>query len=137
MRYLADTTYLIDLVAGEERAVRLARELDAVDETVAISVITVEEYLRGIYYLYWDNKSKLKRKLMDAKRDLSAFEILPITYDIAAKAAEIEVDLMKKGEAISLADLIIAATAIHHNLILITRNIKHFERVKNLRIRSY
>jgi len=137
MRYLADTTFLIDLVNNDEGAVQLANELDAMDETVGISVITVEEYLRGIYYLFWDNKLKLKRKLMEASRDLSAFEILPITYDIAMKAAEIEVDLIKRGEAVSLADLIIAATAKHHNLILITRNIKHFKRIRGLRLRSY
>jgi len=137
MSYLADTTYLIDLVAGDEGAVKLAHELDAVDETVYISVITVEEYLRGIYYLYWENKRMLKRKLMEAKRDLSAFEILPVTYEIAVKASEIEVDLIKRGEAVSLADLIIAATAMYHNLVLITRNVRYFKRIGKLVIRSY
>lgn len=107
------------------------------DETVYISVITVEEYLRGIYYLYWENKPTLGRKLMEAKRDLSAFEILPVTYEIAVKASEIEVDLIKRGEAVSLADLIIAATAMHHNLVLITRNVKHFKRIRKLVISSY
>ena len=137
MKYLADTTYLIDLINGDHKAVDVARELDELGELVCLSVISAEEYLRGIYYLYWDNKEKLRRKLAEARRDLSAFEILPITYEIAAKAAEIEVMLIKSGEMLSLPDILIASTAICHNLILITRNVKHFQRIPNLKIRTY
>lgn len=137
MKYLADTTYLIDLINGDHKAVDVARELDELGELVCLSVISAEEYLRGIYYLYWDNKEKLRRKLAEARRDLSAFEILPITYEIVVKAAEIEVMLIKSGEMLSLPDILIASTAICHNLILITRNVKHFQRVPNLKIRTY
>jgi len=137
MKYLADTTYLIDLINGDHKAVDVARELDELGELVCLSVISAEEYLRGIYYLYWDNKEKLRRKLAEARRDLSAFEILPITYEIVVKAAEIEVMLIKSGEMLSLPDILIASTAICHNLILITRNVKHFQRIPNLKIRTY
>jgi tRNA(fMet)-specific endonuclease VapC len=137
MRYLADTTYLIDLINGDDEASALAEELDESSETVGLSVISVEEYLRGIYYLYWDDKELLKTKLIGARRDLSAFEILPVTDKIAAEAAKIEVAAIKGGEALSLADVLIASSAISLNLTLITRNIKHFQRVPGLRIRSY
>jgi len=137
MRYMADTTYLIDLVNGDPKAVELARELDELYEEVGLSVISVEEYLRGIYYLYWDNKTLLKRKLAEAWNDLRAFEILPITQRIAAKAAEIEVMLIKCGKMLSLADILIASTAISHELVLITRNVEHFERIPGLKVKVY
>jgi len=35
MRYLADTTFLIDLVNNNEGALQLANELDAMDETIS------------------------------------------------------------------------------------------------------
>jgi tRNA(fMet)-specific endonuclease VapC len=39
-----------------------------------------------------------------------------------------------RGRLISDMDLLIAATAMHHNLTLVTRNHRHFERVPNLRL---
>ncbi|MEM2122845.1 MAG: type II toxin-antitoxin system VapC family toxin [Candidatus Bathyarchaeia archaeon] len=137
MRYLADTTYLIDLINGDGGAVALAKELDEDYESIGLSVISAEEYLRGIYYLYWDEKEQLKGKLANARRDLSAFEILPVTYEEVATAAEIEVIAVKRGEMLSLADILIASSAISHNLTLVTRNIKHFQRIPKLRTRGY
>mgnify|MGYP000663305202 CR=1 FL=1 len=136
MRYLADTSYLIDLINGDRGAIELAEELDATGEEAELSVVSVEEYVRGIYYLYL-NSDILKEKLKAAKRDVSAFEILPITYEVALKAAEIDAMLTIKGEMLSLADVLIAATAIANNLILITRNVKHFKRIPNIRMRRY
>lgn len=82
MKYIVDTTYLIDLINGDQGAVELAKELDRDGELVWFSVILVEKYLRGIYYLYLDDESKLKKKLRGVMRDLSPFEIIPITYEI-------------------------------------------------------
>ena len=137
MRYIADTSYLIDLINGSSEAVKLAEEFDSLDERLGLSVISVEEYLRGIIYLYLDNTLKLKKKLIEAKSDLSPFEILPVTFDIASKAAEIDATLVRKGEMLSLTDIFIGATALYHNLILVTRNVKHFSRIRNLKIKSY
>jgi len=136
MRYLADTTFIIDLVNEDEGATNLAYELDEVGETVGLSVISAEEYLRGVYYLYWGSK-KLKQKIAEAINDLNAFEILPITCEIARKAAELEIVMMKRGKPLALADILIASTALVHKLILITRNIKHFQEVPGLKIRIY
>ena len=46
-----------------------------------------------------------------------------------AKAAEIEARLIKNGEMLSLADLLIAFSAITYSLMLITGNIRHFRRI--------
>ncbi|MHA1632118.1 MAG: type II toxin-antitoxin system VapC family toxin [Candidatus Freyarchaeota archaeon] len=136
MRYLADTSYLIDLVNGDRGAVELAEELDVVGEEVGLSVISVEEYIRGIYHLYL-NSDILEEKLRAAKRDVSAFEILPITYEVALKAAEVDAMLAIKGEMLSLADVLIATTAIINNLVLVTRNVRHFKRIPNVKVRRY
>ena len=44
--------------------------------------------------------------------------------------------LLKDGKIMSLADIIIAATALEHRLKLVTRNVKHFSRMPWLRILS-
>ena len=57
------------------------------DELNEVSdLISVEEYFRGVYYLYWEDQRTLRKKIISAERDISAFEILPITHEIAVKA---------------------------------------------------
>ncbi|MBS7618150.1 PIN domain-containing protein [Candidatus Bathyarchaeota archaeon] len=122
---------------GDEGALEFAKECDEVNETVGLSVVSVEEYLRGVYHLYWESGEVLKKKLASAERDLSTFEILPITREIAVKAAEVDANLIKMGETLSLADALIAATAINHNLVLLTRGIEHFKKIPKMKIKSY
>ena len=132
-----DTTFLIDLVKGDEGAIRKAREVDAESTFKAISVVTVHEYLRGIYYLFSHKKNLLKFKLERAEAELIRFEILPYTYEIAKTAAEIDAALALSGRSISFSDIIIAATALRYKLKLVTRNIEHFSRIPKLTTETY
>ena len=136
MRYLCDTTFLIDLVSGDEGAAAKARELDEVASLVAISVITVHEYLRGIYYLYWD-REELRDKLREAREDLRRFEIIPFDEEIAEVAAEIDAKLVRSGTPIGYPDVVIAATALSRDLTLVTRNVRHFSLIEGLRVEPY
>ena len=135
MRYIADTTFLIDLVNGDKGAVELAEELDSTGEGMALSAISVEEYIRGVYFLF--SGKKLKEKLRAAKGDLAPFTVIPVDEAVAFKAAEIDASLAKEGLMLSLADILIAATALANNLVLVTRNVKHFKRVRGLKVRRY
>jgi len=134
---LFDTTYLIDLVNGDEGAKRRAEEVDAEVIFKAISTITVHEYLRGVYYIYLHDESLLASKLKKAEAELARFEILPYTYEIARTAAEIDATLARKGQSISLPDVLLAATALCYELTLVTRDIEHFKRIPNLKIETY
>lgn len=134
---LFDTSFLIDLVSGDEGAKKKAKEVDAEVVFKAISTITAHEYLRGIFYLYSHNKPLLASKLRKAEAELSRFEILPYTYEIAKTAAEIDATLTRKGQTISMADTILAATAIYYKLTLVTRNPQHFNRIQNLKTETY
>jgi len=136
LRYLCDTSFLVDLISGDEGAVKKANELDKIASLMAVSVITVHEYLRGVYYLYW-NKEQLRDKLREAKEDLRRFEVIPFDEEIAEIAAEIDARLVRSGTPIGYPDVVIAATALSKNLILITRNIKHFSLIEGIRIETY
>lgn len=134
---LFDTTYLIDLINGYEGAVKKAGEVDVEDLFKAISIVTAHEYLRGIYHLYMHERKLLESKLMRAEAELSRFEIIPYAYDVAKVAAKIDAVLISKGISVSFADIIIAATALHYKLTLVTRNIDHFKRIPELNIETY
>jgi predicted nucleic acid-binding protein len=67
-------------------------------------------------------------------RILPAITVLPFDIDVARTYGQLEAALASRNRLLADADLQIAATAVHHDLELVTGNIKHFERVPGLRI---
>ncbi|MGQ9726775.1 MAG: PIN domain-containing protein [Candidatus Bathycorpusculaceae bacterium] len=132
-----DTTFLIDLIKGDKGAIQKAKEIDEKSAFKAISVVTVHEYLRGIYYIFSHDKNLLRIKLEKAEAELIRFEVLPYTYEIAKRAAEIDAALALNGKSISFSDTVIAATALHYKLTLVTRNIEHFSLIPELPTETY
>ncbi|MDR7041458.1 putative nucleic acid-binding protein [Dyadobacter sp. BE242] len=59
-------------------------------------------------------------------------QVLAFDKEVARTAVDINKALKKQSKLIGMADLFIAATAIHYRLPLITLNVKHFERVDEL-----
>ncbi|MDF1541333.1 MAG: PIN domain-containing protein [Candidatus Thorarchaeota archaeon] len=132
---LFDTTFLIDLTKGDNGAVSLAKEVDATSNIKAISVVTVHEYLRGVFYHHLGKKT-LDEKMRKALTDLAHFEQLEFTSAIAREAALIDANLFKNGNMIPYADVVIAATAKHHEIPLVTRD-SHFKSIDGLTIVDY
>jgi tRNA(fMet)-specific endonuclease VapC len=132
---LFDTGYLIDLTNGEPGAVAKAKQVDSGSDIKAISVVTVHEYLRGVFYYHLEKKT-LKSKVNKALIDLAHFDQLDYTSEVAREAARIDAYLFQQGKMIPFADVIIAATAKHHNLPLITRD-SHFDSVSELIVVNY
>ncbi len=132
---LFDTSFLIDLTRGDSGAVSLAKQVDSSSDIKAVSVVTVEEYLRGVFYHYSGTKT-LDEKLRKALTDLAHFEQLDFTSPIAREAALIDANLFKSGNVIPYADVIVAATAAHHKIPLVTRD-AHFKSVEGLVIIEY
>jgi tRNA(fMet)-specific endonuclease VapC len=64
---------------------------------------------------------------------LDALQVLAFTRETALIAAKIRADLETAGKGIGPIDLLIAATALEHRLILATGNIAEFERVPGLK----
>lgn len=67
----------------------------------------------------------------------SRFYVIPVTSEIAIKAAEIGTRLISEGREVDLMDTYIAATAIMHRLTLVTANIAHFEHIDGLKIKNW
>lgn len=130
---LFDTTFLIDLVDGDKGAKALAERVDNEHGFSAVSVVTVQEYLRGVYFLFSNSKA-IRTKLEKTESELRHFEVISYNYDIAKVAASLDAELASKGVVIGMADIIISATALHLGLTLVTRNRKHFERIPKIRI---
>lgn len=65
---------------------------------------------------------------------LQDVDVVPLDVAIMRRFARLRGGLRAAGKPISDFDLLIAATALQYNLILVTRNLRHFERIVDLSI---
>lgn len=100
-------------------------------DRLTINVISYYEILRGLKDL--GNEEKLMR----FEEFIHENELVFIKKETIEKAAEIYAYLKKDGNLIEDADILMASIAIVEDLVLITNNIRHFNRVKNLSIENW
>jgi tRNA(fMet)-specific endonuclease VapC len=98
---------------------------------VSFSIITLYEILRGL-------KAKGAERQLKAFRELCTLsEILYLTNDTIETASDIYSDLKRRGELVGDADILIAATALENDAVLVSRNKRHFERIAALRTENW
>jgi predicted nucleic acid-binding protein len=62
---------------------------------------------------------------------------LPIEERVAIAAADLRALLRKKGTPIDIQDAFLAATALVHDLVLVTRNVRHFQNIADLVVENW
>lgn len=92
-----------------------------------ISALTLYELKLGAASLKEKKRSDALLAWVASIRDTYQAFILPVHADIAETAAVLRACASKQGRALHVEDAIIAATAIEHELTLVTRNISDFE----------
>lgn len=127
MSYLVDSDWLIDAFIGVPTAVKVLAHLH--DEGLAVSVISYGELFEGALGAP-DSLAELAR----FRRFLGRLTLLTLDDATMEHFAIIRADLRRRGQLIPDLDLLIAATAIQHDLILVTRNVRHFARLPELQL---
>lgn len=121
-RFLLDTDILIDLSHEIPKAVGFVEEIK---EECSISIISLMELIRGAR----------NQKEIDGVLEIEfSFNVENITEEVSSKALEI---LSSKflSTGLEIPDALIAALAIENNLVLVTRNVRHFEQIEGLKIK--
>ncbi len=95
------------------------------------SAITVGELFYGAYRAAAGGR----HVSMIEDRVLPAVTVLPFDRAVAQIYGRLAADLAGQGQPLADADLQIAATALHHDLELVTGNLRHFGRIPDLNIR--
>ncbi len=99
---------------------------------MCVSSITEAELLHGA-----EKSQHREHNLRQVADFLSRLEILPYTSKAAAHYGDIRADLERKGTPIGVNDLHIAAHARSEGLVLVSNNLKEFERVDGLRLENW
>ncbi len=125
MAYLIDTDILIYSLKNDEHVKQKFIENQNIPKS--ISVITYGELV------YSAKKSRhIEKNLAVTYRIAELFPVIDIGRSSMDIFGEIKSNLERKGNIIEDMDILIAATALLHNLILVTNNVKHFEKIKDL-----
>lgn len=125
--FLLDTCVCIALLKKSPSIIQRLREVGT--SNCRISDITLAELYFGAF------KSGKEKHFNDVSEISKLFEKLPIQY--TRKYGEIRWELEKRGLRIGDMDMFIAATALEEDLILVTGNVKHFERIPGLKIENW
>ena len=129
--YLLDTNICIYII--KKKPVDVLKTLKTKSKKdIYVSSITIAELEYGVAKSQFPEKNKIA--LIEF---LSIFNILPFDDIDAVEFGMIKTDLEKKGKIIGPMDLLIAGQAKSKKLILVTNNIKEFERVDGLKLENW
>ncbi|MFN4847254.1 MAG: PIN domain-containing protein [Rhodoluna sp.] len=130
MRYLLDTSTLVDIFRGDKEALF---KLDMTPiQDVLTSTLVISEIVAGMQA---GRKSSPSYKLSESFVNYVNIEV----FDKAAakRAGYLLSVLAKSGKPIGQIDTLIAAHALSLDAVLVTANTKHFARVPGLKVENW
>ena len=122
-----DSDLLIAILRGNKEAYSKASKLEEAKE--ATTSINAFEIFFGA-----NRSTKKTENLKEASELLESLNVIPLDLYSSRKAAEISAKLATVGEPIDYRDAMIAGIAIENDLVLVTRNESHFNRIKELKM---
>lgn len=129
MKYLLDTNICIHFLRGKFSLLEKFQEVGI--ENCTISEITLAELVFGA-----ENSSNPKKNHELIENLTNQMTILPIFNAIYLYGKE-KARLRLKGQMISDFDLLIGCTAVEKDLIMVTENLKEFERISGIQIENW
>ncbi len=130
LKYMLDTNIVIYVI--KRRPVEVLEVFNAHAGQMCISSITLAELLHGV-----EKSSMITKNLRKVEDFVSRLEVLPYENTAASHYGDIRTNLEKKGTVIGVNDLHIAAHARSEGLILVSNNVREFERVEGLRLENW
>lgn len=128
MAQLVDTSVFIAL---ERRGASLANlAATAPNEAWVLASITTSELLAGVYRA--DTEARRLQRAAFVEAILAQLPVIPFDLAAARVHAQIWAELAASSQPIGANDLLIAATALAHDHIVLTHNLREFPRVPGL-----
>lgn len=117
------------MIRGDQKTISLRGE----KQLFLTTQISMFEVIRGLFY-----RQMAPAKIHQIMDMFENIRVLQLDDSAVIKAAEISAGLMKKGEPVPDADCLIAGIALSKGVsTIITKNVKHFSRIKGLTVETY
>jgi tRNA(fMet)-specific endonuclease VapC len=130
LKFMLDTNSVIYVI--KRRPIEVLATFNKHVGQMCISSITLAELLHGV-----EKSTQPEHNLRQVEDFVSRLDVLEYTSKAAAHYGDIRANLEKQGKSIGVNDLHIAGHARSEGLILVTNNIKEFERVEALRFENW
>ena len=127
-QYLLDTDVCIELIRHNEKVLNKIEQVGA--DNCFVTEITIAELFYGAA------KSGRQEQFKDIEYILQSFDVVPLRSSLRLYGTT-KAELEKSGVRIGEFDLLIGTCAIHHRLVMVTSNIKHFDRIPNIIIEDW
>jgi tRNA(fMet)-specific endonuclease VapC len=128
-KYLLDSNICIYYLKGKYNLDKKIEEVGS--DNCFISEITVAELKFGV-----ENSKTIATMRKIVEEFISKFTIIPVYSSLDIYAKE-KARLRKTGMIIDDFDLLLGATAINHNMVMVTNNVAHFNRLENIIIENW
>jgi toxin FitB len=125
--FLLDTNCISELVRPKPEP-RVLEWMEAADETMLyLSVLTMGEIRKGLAGLAQGKRRTLLETWLEVELQARfSGRIVPIDAAIANRWGQLAADAKRVGKPLSIIDGLLAATALHHNLTVVSRNTGDF-----------
>jgi len=130
-RYLLDTDTCIYLIKKQSPEI-IERFKSHKISAVAVSIISYFELEYGV-----QNSTNVRQNKTALNQFVNSIHLIGMDQKAADSSALIRADLKKKGTSIGPYDTLIAGIALSQNLILVSNNLREFERVEGLKIENW
>ena len=131
MKYLLDTNICIALIRQKPPAL-IQRIISHRPGEVGISSITLAELAHGV-----EKSAQPEQNMSALQQFLLPFEVSDFEQKAALAYGKIRAQLERNGRTIGSMDMLIAAHAINLEAILVTNNVREFQRVKGLNVEDW
>ena len=128
--YLLDTDTIIFSLKGHAAVEKNLRS--HLHDPMKVSVITLMELYYGAY-----KSKKVESNLAKIKTLETSLEIITLGKESVEIFGIYKAKLEKAGSPLDDFDLILGACALAHNLVLVTNNVKHFQRIEGLKLTNW
>ncbi len=130
IKYMLDTNILIYTIRNRPTKVRQAFKKHSA--FLAMSTVTLGELIYGA-----EKSTQSARNLEDIEALAARLDVIPFDSEAAIHFGQVRAELANSGKVIGPYDLMIAGHARSRGLILVTNNLREFNRVPGLRVENW
>ena len=130
LKYMLDTNIVIYVI--KKRPIEVLATFNEKAGQMCMSAITLAELMHGV-----EKSSRPKQNLLQVEDFISRLDVLEHGNKPASHYGDIRAELEKAGQTIGVNDIHIAAHARSEGLVLVSNNLREFERVSGLRTENW